>query len=379
MKWLDEFRKRELAEKLLPKIEELAREPVNIMDVCGTHTVAIFRHGIKDMLPANITLLSGPGCPVCVTPPSEIDKAIVLSRQPGVLLVTFGDMMRVPGNFSRLENERARGAQIKVVYSVQEALNLAMKYPLLKVVFLAIGFETTSPTVASVIMEAYRQNILNLFFLNAHKLIPPAMGALLDSKEINIHGFLCPGHVSTIIGSRPYEFIPQDYGIPCVISGFEPLDILQSIYLLLKQRTEGEAKVEIQYQRCVKPEGNIVAQQVLQEVFEIDGSFWRGLGYIPRSGLKLREKYAHLDVERAFDLDSLLPKEIPQDVREETAGCLCGEILRGTESPPQCPLFATTCTPYHPVGACMVSSEGTCATYYKYHYKVITSPRKRGE
>lgn len=379
MKWIDEFRKRELVEKILPKIEVLAREPVNIMEVCGTHTVAVFRHGIKEMLPANVTLLSGPGCPVCVTPPSEIDKAIVLSRQPEVMLVTFGDMMKVPGNFSRLENERARGAQIKVVYSAQEALNLAMKYPSRKVVFFAIGFETTSPTVASVIMEAYRQKRKNLFFLNAHKLIPPAMGALLDSKEISIHGFLCPGHVSTIIGSRPYEFIARDYGIPCVISGFEPLDILQSIYLLLKQRAEGEAKVEIQYQRCVKPEGNIVAQQILQEVFEVDGSFWRGLGYIPQSGLKFREKYANLDVERAFDIDSLLPKGIPLEAQEETANCLCGEILRGTEIPPHCPLFATTCTPYHPVGACMVSSEGTCAAYYKYGAKVIISNGKRGE
>ena len=378
MKWVDEYRQPELAEKILGKIEALAGEPVNIMEVCGTHTVAIFRHGIKEMLSRKINLLSGPGCPVCVTPSALIDKAIVLSRQPEVLLVTFGDMMRVPGNFSSLENERARGAQIKVVYSAQEALNLAVRHLSRKVVFFAIGFETTSPTVASVVIQAYRQNQKNLFFLNAHKLIPPAMEAILAGGEISIHGFLCPGHVSTIIGSRPYEFIAQDYVIPCVISGFEPLDILQSVYLLLKQKATGKAKVEIQYKRCVKPEGNPIAQQILQEVFEISGSCWRGLGFIPNSGLKFREKYIQFDAEKMFAIDSFLAREKLEAPSEEKNLCLCGEILRGVEVPSNCPLFANTCTPYHPIGACMVSSEGTCAIYYKYRSKVMASTLKNG-
>ncbi len=362
MKYIDEFRNREIAIGLSKKIANLVEghNTVTIMEVCGTHTMSVYRYGLKKLLPPNIRLLSGPGCPVCVTPVSYIDTAIAVSQRKDILITTFGDMMRVPGSSSSLEKERAKGAPIVVVYSTLDALSLAEKYPEKQVVFLAVGFETTVPTVAASILEADRRGLKNYFVLTSHKVMPPAMKALLKDKELNLDGFICPAHVSTIIGSRPYEFIAKDFHVPCVIAGFEPLDILQGIYMLLEQIVEKKASVKIQYSRVAKPEGNPIALALLDRVFEPCDAEWRGLGLIPGSGLKLRDRYArfnaHLDVEHSAIRN-------PQSAFN---GCICGDILRGVKMPPECKLFKKVCTPEHPVGACMVSSEGTCAAYYKY-------------
>ncbi|MBI4777681.1 hydrogenase formation protein HypD [Candidatus Desantisbacteria bacterium] len=355
-----------------------------LMEVCGTHTVAIFKHGIRGLLPASLKLLSGPGCPVCVTPTQDVDAAIWLSRQKDVILTTFGDMMRVPGTMgagvegllpsaasgsrpsASLEKQRAKGADIRVVYSVLDALELAKTNPAKKVVFLGVGFETTSPSIASCIYTANQEGISNFWVYTCHKLIPPAMRALLESGETTIDGFICPGHVSTIIGSLPYNFIAEEFGVPCVISGFEPLDILQSIYMLAKQIKEEKAQVQIQYSRCVKPEGNEKALSMLHEVFEPADSNWRGIGVIPGSGLKIRQKYSRFDASLHFEMPDL------SDL-SDLSDCICGEILRGVAIPPDCPLFGKVCIPEEPVGACMVSSEGTCAAYYKYSSRAVLS------
>ncbi len=332
------------------------------MEVCGTHTMAIFRNGIKKMLPANINLISGPGCPVCVTPIRYIDEIIALSRKNDFIITTFGDMIRVPGSTSTLEKEKANGADIRVVYSTLDALEVARNNPSKKVVFMGVGFETTSPTIASAILKAEEEKIGNFFVLSVGKIIPPAMQALLESGEVNIDGFICPGHVSTIIGSRPYNFIATQYGISCVISGFEPLDILQTIFMLVKQIEENKAEIEIQYQRVVKPEGNKIALEKVSRVFKVVDSEWRGIGKIPLSGLEIREKYKQFNA-RKFNV--LVEKT------KEFNGCRCGEVLRGIIAPPECPLFREVCTPEDPKGACMVSSEGTCAAYYKYNEREI--------
>nr|MBC8461519.1 hydrogenase formation protein HypD [Deltaproteobacteria bacterium] len=301
MKYFDEYRDAEIARKILANIRATStRGPIRLMEVCGTHTVAIFRSGIKALLPKNISLLSGPGCPVCVTPNEDIDKTIAIAKQKDVILTTFGDMIKVPGSNSNLEKERAQGADIRVVYSALDALDIARRNPKKKVVLLGIGFETTSPTIASVILSADKEGIDNFFVLVTHKLIPPAMKALLDAEEVRIDGFLCPGHVSTIIGSSPYEFIPKDYGIPCVIAGFEPLDILQSILMAAQQIEQKEPKVEIEYRRAVRPQGNTTALKVLYEVFEVCNVRWRGLDMIQKSGLRFRRKYRQFDAESAF-------------------------------------------------------------------------------
>ena len=328
------------------------------MEVCGTHTVNIFRNGIKEMLPANINLISGPGCPVCVTPILYIDEIIALSRKNDFIITTFGDMIRVPGSTSTLEKEKANGADIRIVYSTLDALEVARLNSSKKVVFMGVGFETTSPTIASAILKAEEEKIDNFFVLSVAKIIPPAMRALLESREVNIDGFICPGHVSTIIGSRPYNFIATQYGVPCVISGFEPLDILQTIFMLVKQIEENDTKIEIQYQRVVKPEGNQIALEKVSRVFKVIDSEWRGIGKIPQSGLEIREEYTQFNA-RKFNV--LVEKT------KEFTGCSCGEVLRGRITPPECPLFGEVCTPEDPKGACMVSSEGTCAAYYKYN------------
>lgn len=359
MKWIDEFRDFNLAQKLIKEIKKLSSKKTTLMEVCGTHTVAIFKHGIKDLLPEAITMLSGPGCPVCVTPTCDIDAVIDLAKDNDYIVVTFGDMMKVPGSNSSLEQERARGADIRLVYSSLDALSIAHENPNKRVVFFAVGFETTSPTIASCIQEVYSQKVNNFYIISAHKLIPPAIQALLELGEVKVDGFILPGHVSTIIGPKPYEFITKKYHIPCVIAGFEPLDILQSIYMLLKQRHEGRAEVEIQYKRCVHPEGNLRALSILNEVFEVCSSSWRGMGIIPKSGLQLKQRYFEFDAKRKFGI------QIEED-SEEKKGCLCGAILRGVNSPSECSHFGKSCTPVNPIGPCMVSSEGTCATYYKY-------------
>ena len=358
MKYIDEYRDKEIAQRILQEIKNISKKRVNLMEVCGTHTMAIFRNGIKEMLPANINLISGPGCPVCVTPIRYIDEIIALSRENDFIITTFGDMVRVPGSTSTLEKEKANGADVRIVYSTLDALEVARLNSSKKVVFMGVGFETTSPTIASAILKAEEEKIDNFFVLSVAKIIPPAMQALLESREVNIDGFICPGHVSTIIGSRPYSFIATQYGVPCVISGFEPLDILQTIFMLVNQIEENDTKIEIQYQRVVKPEGNQIALEKVSRVFKVIDSEWRGMGKIPQSGLEIREEYAQFNA-RKFNV--LVEKT------KEFTGCSCGEVLRGIITPPKCPLFGEVCTPEDPKGACMVSSEGTCAAYYKYN------------
>lgn len=357
MRYLDEFKNREIANAIVAKIKATTDREIHLMEVCGTHTVSIFRSGIRDILPENIHLISGPGCPVCVTPNEDIDTAIEIAKQD-VIFTTFGDMLRVPGSRSSLEQERANGADVRVVYSSLDALSIARQNPDKKVVMFAIGFETTSPTIAGALKSARSEGIRNFYILSSHKLIPPAMRFLIESGETKIDGFICPGHVSTIIGSKAYEFIPKNYLVPCVISGFEPLDILHSILLLVQQIERGEAKVENQYQRVVRPGGNVTALRLLNEVFEVIDAKWRGLGLVPKSGLMLSPSYRDFDAKNAFDV-KITPANEPQ-------GCLCGEVLRGVKIPLECSSFATTCTPETPVGPCMVSFEGTCSAYYKY-------------
>ncbi|MEA1939775.1 MAG: hydrogenase formation protein HypD [Candidatus Caldatribacteriota bacterium] len=358
MKYIDEYRNEEIAQKIIREINVISKKQVNLMEVCGTHTVTIFRNGIRNILPGNVNLLSGPGCPVCVTPTRNIDDIIALSREKDFIITTFGDMIRVPGSTSSLEKEKANGADIRIVYSTLDALNIARDNPAKKIVFMGVGFETTSPTIASVILKAKGEKINNFSVLCVAKIMPPAMKSLLDAEEVNIDGFICPGHVSAIIGSEPYCFIANQYKVPCVISGFEPLDILQGIYMLIKQIEEKRAEIEIQYKRVVRPEGNKIALQKLKEVFRIVDSNWRGIGNIENSGLDLKEEFHRFNA-RKF--------KVEVEETKEFAGCRCGEVLRGVIIPPECSLFGKICTPEDPKGACMVSSEGTCAAYYKYN------------
>ncbi|MBU1147851.1 MAG: hydrogenase formation protein HypD [Candidatus Omnitrophica bacterium] len=356
MKYLDEFRDNKIARRISMAIFEKARglDSVNLMEVCGTHTMSICKSGIREMLPEHINLISGPGCPVCVSPKSYIDKAIAFSRLPDVILATFGDMLKVPGSNSSLAEERANGSNVKVVYSCLDAVDIAEKAPDKKVIFLGIGFETTSPTVAASIVYAHKKKLKNFFVYSGHKIIPPAMKMLVADNDINIHGFICPAHVSAIIGTLPYKAI----NIPCVIAGFEPLDILQGILMLVEQLASGETKVENQYKRIVKDHGNKKALDLLKDVFKVEDSDWRGIGVLPKSGMKLSKRYSMFDAEEEFHLPKI--KTMPDK------GCICGSILKGIKKPSECALFAKKCTPEKPQGACMVSSEGTCAAYYKY-------------
>ncbi|MEW6675593.1 MAG: hydrogenase formation protein HypD [Nitrospirota bacterium] len=331
---------------------------IRLMEVCGTHTVVIFRHGIRDLLPEDISLLSGPGCPVCVTAIKDIETAIAISRQDGFILTTFGDMMRVPGGQQSLYDVRAEGADIRIVYSPLDALKIASENKDKKVVFFATGFETTAPSVAGTILQAETKNIENFYIYSAHKLVPPALNALLDSDSVNVNGFILPGHVSTIIGSRPYEFIATKYKKASVITGFDADDVLQGIIMLLEQITSGRADVEIQYKRVVKEQGNPKALSLINEYFEPCNAYWRGIGLIPKSGLRLRDKFMQRDIKSYFE------PAVPD--YPEPKACSCGEVLRGIKIPTDCLLFGKTCTPDKPVGACMVSTEGSCAAYYKY-------------
>jgi len=357
MKFIDEFRDREIAQALALRIRETSTRPVQLMEVCGTHTVSIFRHGIRGMLPEQMKLLSGPGCPVCVTPNHDIDLAIALSRQ-GLIIATFGDMMRVPGSTSSFQKEKAEGRDIRIVSSALEALKIATENPAKQVVFLAIGFETTSPTVAVAILKTRAERIGNLFFLNSQKRVPPAIRALLESRQLKIDGFILPGHVSAIIGEGPYQFISQEFGLPAVITGFEPLDILQGIWMLAKQIEENRPSIEIQYRRAVRPEGNPLAMSRIYEVFENGGALWRGIGGIPDSGYLFRKPFGEMDAGNFH---------VQVEPAAEHPGCLCGEVLQGIKTPLDCRLFQTVCHPENPIGPCMVSLEGTCFTYYKFH------------
>ena len=357
LKYIDEFNDAGAARVIASDIARMmtGRDRLTIMEVCGTHTMAIHRHGIRDLLPANLRLLSGPGCPVCVTPNGFVDRAVALARLPDVTIATFGDMIRVPGSTSSLHREKAHGADVRAVYSSIDAVRLARQLPGRRVVFLGVGFETTAPTVAASLREALRSGLANYFVLCAHKIIPPAM-RILSGGLVDVDGFLCPPHVSAIIGADPYDFLATEFGKACVITGFEPLDILEGIRMLLRQMCAGRSSVEIQYDRVVRSPGNVVAQGLLQEVFEPCDTRWRGIGMLAASGLRIREKYA------AFDAERTIPVSVEQE--REPAGCICGDIITGVQDPPSCRLFARACTPDHPVGACMVSGEGTCAAWY---------------
>jgi len=328
------------------------------MEVCGGHTMAIHRFGIPSLLPKGIKLISGPGCPVCVSSISFIDKAITLSEIDNVIITTYGDLIRVPGSKSSLEKEKIKGADIRIVYSTLEALNIAKANQDKKVVFLGIGFETTAPASAVAIKKAYNESVSNFYLLSAHKIMPPIMEALLND-DVKIDGFICPGHVSTITGSKIYDFIPKKYKIACVVTGFEPTDLMQSIDMLASQIANGNQKVEIQYSRVVTKEGNVKAKAIMNEVFETRNEFWRGIGEIANSGLKLKEKYKDFDAELIFNIHI--------ESKGENPACICGDILRGLKTPKDCKLFDKVCTPINPIGACMVSSEGSCAAYYKYN------------
>lgn len=333
--------------------------PVRLMEVCGTHTVAMFRQGIRSVIPDSIKLLSGPGCPVCVTSVMDVDISIEIAKRPNTVLYTFGDMMRVPGGVKSLNEAKAEGAKVEIVYSPLDALSAAEANPDIDIVFFATGFETTIPLVAATIIRAGQRRMKNFRILSVHKLVPPALNALLADNQAKIDGFILPGHVSTIIGSEPYEFVSRDYKIPCAITGFDSHDILEGIMMLLRQIAENRPRVEIQYSRVVRPEGNPKAVWAVGECFEPCDAYWRGIGPIPLSGLRLNKKYSFRNAASLIDTSS-----IPQ--HREPRGCSCGSVLRGIKVPTDCPLFGRRCTPTNPVGACMVSTEGSCAAYYKY-------------
>jgi hydrogenase expression/formation protein HypD len=359
MKFIDEYRQGDIARKLAAQIAHLTTSPLKIMEVCGGHTHAIFKYGIEDLLPENITMIHGPGCPVCVIPLGRVDDAISIAGQPGVIFTTFGDAMRVPGSKTSLLDAKASGADVRMVYSPLDALKIAKKNPERQVVFLALGFETTAPSTALTVLQAAKEGVKNFSIFCNHITIVPALKALLDSPDLQLDGFLGPGHVSTVIGTRPYEFVPREYGKPVVVAGFEPLDVLQSVYMIVQQIVEGRAEVVNQYARCVNRDGNLLALQSLFEVFEPRDYFeWRGLGSIAHSGMKLSAKYAAFDAELKFNVPGLRIAD--------PKACQCGEILKGVKRPWECKVFGTACTPETPIGSCMVSSEGACAAYYNF-------------
>jgi|CXWL01.1.fsa_nt_gi hydrogenase expression/formation protein HypD len=364
-------------ESLVEEIHTLARRiarPIQLMEVCGTHTVSIFRHGLRALMPGNLRLVSGPGCPVCVTAQRHIDAAIEFTRQPEVIVATYGDMVRVPGHIGSLERRRAEGADVRVVGSARSVLEMARKHPDKTVVLVAVGFETTAPATAAVILEAHQQGIENFAVLPAHKLVVPALMALLQAGDVPLDGFLCPGHVSVIIGSEAYRPIIERHAVPCVIAGFEPKGILTAIVALLGQIEEGCACIENPYCVAVSPGGNRVAMTLLDEVFQVGDAPWRALGVIPQSGLDIRPEYAAFDALRRFDV------EVGADV--DHPACRCGEIIQGKVTPDECTLFGGVCTPLNPLGPCMVSSEGTCSAWYKYnrteHHPRLAIPSPKG-
>jgi len=357
MKFVDEYRKKDLILSVAENLRAISRKEIILMEVCGGHTMAIHRFGLASLLPSNIRLISGPGCPVCVSSQLFIDKAMAYSKIPGTIITTYGDLIRVPGSSTSLEKERAAGSDIRIVYSALESLEIARGNPEKNVIFLGIGFETTAPATAATIIKAKKEKISNFFVLSAHKVMPPVMKALVE-EGVKINGFIAPGHVTAITGTSIYNDLASVYGLGVVVSGFEPADLMQAVLMLAIQMESGTPKVEIQYQRVVHYKGNIIAQQLLDEVFVHSDDSWRGLGMIPDSGLKIRENFSSFDAEKQFTVN------VPESV--EPKGCICGQILRGIKAPEDCTLFGKKCSPSHPVGACMVSAEGTCATYYKY-------------
>jgi hydrogenase expression/formation protein HypD len=358
VKYIDEFRDPALARRLLARIHARSTRPVRLMEFCGGHTHAIMRFGLRSLLPSTVELRSGPGCPVCVTANRDLDHAIALARVPGLILTTFGDMVRVPGSRESLQDARAGGADIRMVYSTLDALQIARDNPAHPVVFLGVGFETTAPTIAAAIVQAATEGLDNFSVLSLHKLTPPATRAILDAGELALDGIIGPGHVTTIIGADAWAFLPTDHQVPVAVAGFEPLDILRAVADLVDMVEAGRPAVANSYARSVTWQGNPAALAIMERVFEIRSAEWRGLGTVPASGLRIRPELARFDAALLFEVD-------PGPTREHR-GCRCGEVLRGTVLPPQCPLFDTACTPAKPIGPCMVSAEGACAAYYLY-------------
>ena len=361
MKFVDEFRDANLGRALAGEILSLV-EPghhYKFMEVCGGHTHAIYKYGVDDLLPANVELVHGPGCPVCVIPMGRVDDGIALAHEDGVIFTCFGDMLRVPGSEGSLLDAKAAGADVRMVYSPLDALRIAKQNPDREIVFYAIGFETTAPSTALTLKRARADGVRNFSCMCNHVTIVPPLRALLESPDLRLDGFIGPGHVSTVVGARPFEFIPLDYGTPLVIAGFEPLDILQAVAMILRQLEAGTAEVQNQYTRVVPYEGNLRALEVMAEVFELRPHFeWRGLGFITHSGLRLSEAYADLDAEQRFS--------VPGVRVADPKACQCGEVLKGVIKPWECKVFGTACTPERPIGTCMVSSEGACAAYYNF-------------
>lgn len=353
------YRDPDIAKKLVHRICETSKKSIRLMEVCGTHTVSIFRSGIRSLLPDTISLLSGPGCPVCVTDQAEIDAFVALAREKDTIITTFGDLIRVPGSDSSLQKEMALGADVRIVYSTFDAIGIAKANPDKRVVFLGVGFETTAPTIAAAILSASQWDIENFSVVCAHKTVPRALFALASTDQFNIDGFILPGHVSVIIGMDAYQLFFNQHKIPCVVAGFEPADLLYGIHLLVEQIEYNTPKLENGYARAVTDHGNPKAREVIDEVFEVTDAKWRGIGTIPDSGLSIKEKYSGFDAGKIF--------RIHLKETNEPSGCACGEILTGVKIPPQCPLYRSVCNPMAPVGPCMVSSEGTCAAYYRYH------------
>ncbi|MBA2752567.1 MAG: hydrogenase formation protein HypD [Actinobacteria bacterium] len=360
MKFVDEYRDPAAARAAVAQIEALSDgQHLKFMEVCGGHTHTIYKHGIERVLPSNIELIHGPGCPVCVIPMGRVDDGIAVAETPGVIFTSFGDMMRVPGSNGSLLDAKARGADFRMVYSPLDALRIAKENPDRQVVFFAIGFETTAPSTAVTLQKAREAGIDNFSVFCNHVTIVPPLKAILESPDLRLDGFIGPGHVSTVIGNRPYRFVPAQYGKPLVTSGFEPLDILQGIVMLLRQIREGRCEVENQYTRAVRDEGNLRALRIMSEVFEVRPYFeWRGMGFISQSGLKLNEDFAPWDAELRFS--------VPGVRVADPKACQCGEVLKGVIKPWECKVFGTACTPETPIGTCMVSSEGACAAYYNY-------------
>jgi len=359
LKYVEEYRDGDLAKKLIQSIKDLDVDPIRLMEVCGTHTMSIFRYGIKGVLPDNITLLSGPGCPVCVTAQKDIDTFIEFAKSEQFIVTTFGDLLKVPGSVSSLQKEKASGSDVRIVYSPFDSLKIATDNPDKEIIFCAVGFETTIPTIAATLLAAKSQNIKNFSIHSSHKLTPPALAALMQTDGVEIDGFILPGHVSVITGTDAYKEVHKQYNIPSVIAGFEPIDILKAILMLAKQNKNNKPALENAYQRAVTDQGNIKAKKIMHQVFEVGHATWRGIGEIPDSGMILREQFKCYDACSKFNMNIKETKE--------PKACACGEILMGLKTPEDCKLYAKACTPMNPVGPCMVSSEGSCAAYYKYN------------
>ncbi|MCP4021648.1 MAG: hydrogenase formation protein HypD [Desulfobacteraceae bacterium] len=358
LKYVDEYRDASLAKQLISKINDVSEKPLRLMEVCGTHTMSIFRHGIRTVLPGNITLLAGPGCPVCVTAQKDIDAFIQFARMDDVIVTTFGDLIKVPGSGSSLAREQSLGADVRIVYSVFDATNIAKENPGQQVVFCGVGFETTIPTIAASVLTASGDGLENFSIYSANKLTPPALAALMEADGVEIDGFILPGHVSVITGTDAYRGTFEKYDIPSVISGFEPVDILKAVLMLVEQNEKGVPALENAYPRAVSDQGNTKAKIIVDQVFEICDASWRGIGTIPQSGMCLKDAFHSFDAAIKFAMD--LP-DVP-----EPKGCACGEILMGLKTPKECKLYKKRCTPMDPVGPCMVSSEGACAAFIKY-------------